>query len=370
MKSKILVIEDEQEMREIIQGILEKNNFEVVLGENGEDGLELAKQQIPDLILCDISMPKKNGFQVLEEIRNLDLLKATPFIFLTGKSDRNDFRKGMNLSADDYVTKPFRKSELLDAINARLSRTQQIYNSKNLKLRELEENMGNFLQGKNTPKIEELETLVEKLKKTANEKQSQIQNYSFINSHLLRGPVSNILGCLEIAKSNPENYLETISDIGKSTLELDEIIKGLNDLLNSNERNEFNFRKPRISQVKTLFLVDDDDIQLKITQQIFTKNFKEMNVFIFNDPLVALDKILTEKLPDRIFLDIFMPEMDGWGFMKELEKSNIDVDITILSSSIDPDDIKKAKSFPFVTSYISKPITEEKINKLFFLSDS
>ena len=365
MKYKILVIEDEADMREIIQNILQMNNFQVILSNDGEDGIELAKKEIPDLILCDISMPIKNGFQVLTEIRKIDSIKSIPFIFLTGKSDRIDFRKGMNLSADDYLTKPFRKSELLNAINVRLSRAQQIYNSKNLKLRELEENMEFFLQGKNSPKIEELESLIEKLKQTANEKQSQIQNYSFINSHLLRGPVSNILGCLEIAKNNPESYLDTLKDIGKSTLELDEIIQRLNDLLNSNEQSEFSFRKSNKSQIKTVFLVDDDDIQLKITKQIFSNYFSDMNVSVFNDPAFALSKIIEETRPDKLFLDIFMPEMNGWQFVEELEKNNIKLDITILSSSIDKEDIQKAKSYNSITSYISKPITNEKIKKIF-----
>lgn len=365
MKHKILVIEDEAEMREIIQSFLEKNNFKVIVCEDGEKGIEMAEKEIPDLILCDISMPVKNGFQVITEIRQIDSLKLIPFIFLTGKSDRNDFRKGMNLSADDYLTKPFRKNELLDAVNVRLSRTEQIYNSKNLRLKELEENMGLFLKGTNSPKIEELETLVEKLKQTASEKQSQIQNYAFINSHLLRGPVSNILGCLELAKSNPENYKEALKDIGKSTIELDKIIQGLNELLNSNAQNESKFRTSDKSKVKNVFLVDDDDIQLKITKQILFKTFPEMKVSMYNNPVVALNKIINEEIPDKLFLDIFMPELNGWEFIEELEKNKIHLDITILSSSIDKEDIQKAESHKLVTSYISKPITKEKIEKVF-----
>lgn len=365
MNYKILVIEDELEMREIIQSILERNGFNVITSQDGEAGIESAKKEIPDLILCDISMPIKNGFQVLTDIRQIESLKLIPFIFLTGKSDRNDVRKGMNLSADDYLTKPFRKNELLDAINTRLSRTQQIFNSQNLKLRELEENMDNFLQGKNSPKIQELESLVEKLKKAEIEKESQIKNYAFINSHLLRGPVANILGCLEIAKNNPEDYTETLKDIGKSTLELDEIIQGLNDLLNSNEQNEFNFRNSKISKIKTVFLVDDDEIQLKVTKQIISKNFPDVTVLTFNNANLAIKAIVEEFRPDKIFLDIFMPEMNGWQFIEELEKRNIDIDITMLSSSIDKEDIRKAKSYNSVTSYISKPITKEKIRKTF-----
>jgi CheY-like chemotaxis protein len=307
--------------------------------------------------------------------RKIESLNTIPFIFLTGKTDRADYRKGMNLSADDYLTKPFRKIELLQAVNARLSRSKEIFDSINTKLKELEGSMEDFLTKKNKPRIEELENLIEKLKRITNEKQAQIQNYSFINSHLLRGPVANILGCLELAKNDPKNYAEILTDIGKSTIQLDQIINGLNDLLSENQRNEFNLGNIKTGKgpLRTVFLVDDDDIQLKITQQFFKKFYPSLAVSTFNNPLIALTKIKKEEKPDKLFLDIFMPELDGWEFLDELKKFKIELDITVLSSSIDPEDIKKAKEYTCVTSYISKPVTKEKMEKALsdeYLKDS
>jgi CheY-like chemotaxis protein len=361
MKHKILVIEDEIEMRNVIKDILEMNDFSVVLCEDGEKGIEAAKQEFPDLILCDISMPGKDGFEVLTEIRAIESIQSIPFIFLTGKSGRSDFRQGMNLSADDYLTKPFRKTELLEAINVRLARTKQIYNSQSLKLKDIEENMKAFLEGKNDPRINELESLVEKLKTTIDEKKSQIQNYAFINSHLLRGPVANILASLELAKQNPDNHTDTLQDIGKSTEKLDDVIKRLNEVLEHNQQNEFHLRESKKQEIKNVLFVDDDEMQLKITSMIMRKNFPDKIVTAFSNPKEALEIIINGERADKVFLDIFMPEMNGWGFLEELEKRNIFLDVSIVSSSIDKEDIERSKTFRSVTSYISKPISKEKI---------
>ena len=120
--NKILVIDDEQDMRETISEFLTMNDYEVVLAENGDEGIEKAKAFNPGIIICDVNMPKKNGFEVLEEIRKSKELQSTQFIFLTYKSDREHFRKGMNLSADDYLTKPFAIEELLARTRALLRR--------------------------------------------------------------------------------------------------------------------------------------------------------------------------------------------------------------------------------------------------------
>jgi len=121
---KILVIEDEKYLLDNIKTVLSKNNFNVYTAENGKDGYEVAQRILPDLILCDIMMPVNDGYWVLENIRNNPSLMVTPFIFLTAKVDRDDLRKGMELGADDYITKPFKISELLKAINVRLEKSE------------------------------------------------------------------------------------------------------------------------------------------------------------------------------------------------------------------------------------------------------
>jgi len=122
---KILVIEDEPEMRRNITTILRLEKFQAVAAENGRVGVELAKREKPDLILCDVMMPELDGYGVLQALRIDASTVAIPFIFLTAKGEREDLRSGMDLGADDYLTKPVPKAELLRAIAARLERSEQ-----------------------------------------------------------------------------------------------------------------------------------------------------------------------------------------------------------------------------------------------------
>jgi DNA-binding NarL/FixJ family response regulator len=122
---RILVIEDEPEMRRNLLTILKLEKFEALGAENGRLGLELARREKPDLILCDVMMPELDGYGVLDGLRADASTVTTPFIFLTAKGEKPDIRAGMNLGADDYLIKPVAKSDLLDAISARLRRQQQ-----------------------------------------------------------------------------------------------------------------------------------------------------------------------------------------------------------------------------------------------------
>jgi DNA-binding NarL/FixJ family response regulator len=122
---KILVIEDESVLRMNLAKVLRLENFEPLTAANGREGIELARREWPDLILCDILMPELNGWRVLEEIRADPATARIPFIFLTAKGDLPDLRAGMNLGADDYLVKPVPLDDLLAAIEARLERVQQ-----------------------------------------------------------------------------------------------------------------------------------------------------------------------------------------------------------------------------------------------------
>lgn len=117
---KILLIEDNQNIRENTAEILELANYKVYTAENGKVGVETALECKPDLIICDIMMPVLDGYGVLHLIHKNPGLQNTPFIFLTAKTERADIRRGMELGADDYLTKPFMETELLTAIESRL----------------------------------------------------------------------------------------------------------------------------------------------------------------------------------------------------------------------------------------------------------
>jgi len=119
---KILVIEDEAETRDNLVLMLEMEGFKPLSAPNGHVGVEVAKRELPDVILCDVSMPKLDGYGVLEALRADEKTVSIPFIFLTAKGDKKDLRTGMNLGADDYLTKPASAEEVLAAINARLDR--------------------------------------------------------------------------------------------------------------------------------------------------------------------------------------------------------------------------------------------------------
>lgn len=126
---KILVIDDNKEIRENIAEIISLSNYEVVTADNGKKGVELALKQPPDLIVCDIMMPELDGYGVLHLLAKHIETYGIPFIFLTAKSEKADLRKGMEMGADDYITKPFDSIELLNAIEIRLKKSELIKQS-------------------------------------------------------------------------------------------------------------------------------------------------------------------------------------------------------------------------------------------------
>jgi len=120
---KILLIEDNKAVRKNITEILELDNYEVLSAPNGKVGVDLATKDLPDLIICDIMMPELDGYGVLHMLSKNAKTSAIPFIFLTAKAERADFRKGMEMGADDFITKPFDDIELLNAVQTRLRKS-------------------------------------------------------------------------------------------------------------------------------------------------------------------------------------------------------------------------------------------------------
>ncbi|MBS0658876.1 MAG: response regulator transcription factor [Verrucomicrobia bacterium] len=124
MKKKILIIEDQPTMRRNVALMLELEGYTTCTAENGRLGLELARRERPDLVLCDVMMPECDGYAVVEAFRAEADFAHTPFIFLTARADRQDIRLGMNLGADDYLTKPVVRDDLLAAVQSRLARAE------------------------------------------------------------------------------------------------------------------------------------------------------------------------------------------------------------------------------------------------------
>jgi CRP/FNR family transcriptional regulator, polysaccharide utilization system transcription regulator len=123
---RILLIEDNPEMRDNTSEILGLANFDVTTAENGKEGVKLAQQLQPDLIICDIMMPELDGYGVLHMLSKDDRTAGIPFIFLTAKAEKNDYRKGMTMGADDYLTKPYDDIELLSAVEMRIKKSERL----------------------------------------------------------------------------------------------------------------------------------------------------------------------------------------------------------------------------------------------------
>ena len=134
---KVLVIDDTPEIRMVIEETLNMFGFNTLLAEDGQSGIEMARNHLPDLIICDVNMPRLDGFGTLTQLRQDERMATVPFIFLSGATERPNVRRGMELGADDYLTKPFTPSELLAAVNARLEKQAEFEKKSEKKLDEL-----------------------------------------------------------------------------------------------------------------------------------------------------------------------------------------------------------------------------------------
>lgn len=181
--SKILVIEDEISVRANIIELLEAENFHAIGAPNGQLGISKAQEEIPDLILCDIMMPDMDGYTVLTELQKDPMTAIIPFIFLTAKVEREDLRLGMELGADDYITKPCTNTELLSAISIRLKK------------------LATYIQqyAEQQNKARKLQKRVQELQKLSKNREDLLQKIS----EDLRDPLSNITMAIEMLKLAP-----------------------------------------------------------------------------------------------------------------------------------------------------------------------
>jgi len=175
---KILLIEDNQNVRENTAEILELANYVVITATNGKEGVEKAQKENPDLIVCDIMMPELDGYGVLHILGKNEGTAKIPFIFLTAKTERADQRKGMNLGADDYLTKPFEDTELLDSIESRLKKSE-------LRMKSYDQNVEGINQFfKEVQNVSNLELLISEHKVRTYKKKSSIFHEGDFPNHL------------------------------------------------------------------------------------------------------------------------------------------------------------------------------------------
>ncbi|WP_316820696.1 response regulator [Pedobacter gandavensis] len=193
--------------------------------------------------------------------------------------------------------------------------------------------------------------------------------YSHLTSHELRAPITNILSLstlsnypqlesFEVAKIN-----QLLGDINLQAVKLDGIIKMLNAMMHKQEHETVFTEMNEKADTNHIVLVDDDIITNRLHQMLIRKHYNEKKIALFNEPEIALGYI-KEHQPDLILLDLHMPEIDGWKFLQMMEEHEVFIDVIIVSSSIDPRERLRAKSFMCVKDFYVKPLTSEKVKQL------
>jgi DNA-binding NarL/FixJ family response regulator len=193
--NKVLIIEDEEILRQNLRDILDLEGYEVKVAPNGMDGIELYNIEQPDLVLCDIKMPKMDGFDVLKTIRDLPGGLTTAFIFLSAKVEHDDIRSGMNLGADDYLLKPVNRKDLLSAIETRLKQRSKV-------LEEMNRRINDSINGALDFGFDEVQALLSRLSK------SERKVLYYVS---LEKSTSEIADLLFISPKTVENHRHNIS---------------------------------------------------------------------------------------------------------------------------------------------------------------
>lgn len=241
--TKILIVEDEKEIRENIVQILQLNDYETISADNGKTALELATKHLPDLIISDIMMPYMDGYELLENLRKIKATAIIPCILVTAKVEKKDIRQGMELGADDYLTKPFTPEELLNSVTSRLARHQLITEKFDVQLQENKEIISKIKQNVNetNKKLKTNENLIS-LKDDILEK--LITNLS--------NPVNNMNMAIKMLKESDSEekqqiYLKILQDECSKEIEIINETKELQKILteeNIKVLQKFNLLKP------------------------------------------------------------------------------------------------------------------------------
>lgn len=194
----ILLIEDNPDIRENTAEILTLSHYNVRTAENGETGVKLAFEILPDLILCDITMPVLDGFGVFMELNKNIATAGIPFIFLTAKSQTGDVQKGFNLGADDYIVKPFDDKILLSIIEARIKKN---------------------------------EIIKDQLRRERSSYMTELENMLHITSHRVRKPICTFLGLMQLlelkAELSSDEVKKLLQELKANAVELDDFTKEL-----------------------------------------------------------------------------------------------------------------------------------------------
>lgn len=306
---KILVIDDADFILDTTATILKFENYEVFVAENGKAGLEIARENSPDLILCDISMPIMDGYQLLEMIRFDPKLNRTPFIFLTAFADKANVRLGMEKGADDYLVKPFSRDELIAAINAQFKKHEIVEKQLEEKVKKLGKSIITILP-------HEFRTVLNQISGTA---KFMNVNYNTIQSLEILELTNDIINSSARLLKITENYLiysrlESFSHSKSKKLMLREsrtdepiaILKDIAELI----AGKFN-------RTEDLVIIEDvNNIYLQVSTESYHKIIHELieNAFYFSE--IGSQVIIKSQIVDNGFVEIIIID-SGRGMSEE-----------------------------------------------------
>lgn len=254
---KILLMEDNKDVRENIAELLELSGYKIEQAANGKDGVIKAKHLIPDLIICDIMMPELDGYGVLNILSHEAITASIPFIFLTAKAEMVDMRKGMNMGADDYLTKPFEEEDLLKAIEVRLGKVNALQKEFNNSIDGIESFIDSAIS------IDDFDTISKERKRVVFKKKQPI----YSEGNITRGIYFIEKGSVKSYKtsSNDKDYISKIYKAG-------EFFGYINILENSN----YSENAEAIEETVTYFIPKNDFFSLISKNRLVANSFIKM----------------------------------------------------------------------------------------------
>ncbi|MFT5984398.1 MAG: two-component system sensor histidine kinase/response regulator [Maribacter sp.] len=313
-KYSILVIEDTKSIREELRDILLFEGMHVFTAENGQEGIDKAKEHLPDLILCDVMMPVKDGFEVFSEIEKSNNLSNTPFIFLTANATVENRREGMIMGADDYITKPFDIDLLVKSVVSRLYKEKKRKQAENLKLETLQNNISHAIP------------------------------------HELLTPLNGIIGCssllkdpdLNMDKDDVKELIEGIFDSGNrllSTLSKFIYYTEIEILLNDDKKKAL--LKEEITESGQHELEQQSHI---IAQKFNRESDIELNIHPFNAKIASCHfEIVIANIIDNAFK--FSNKMDKITVTTELDDSHVYITVIDDGIGFDQETLKEIGAF-------------------------
>src|ERR1700722_2350716 len=303
---RILVIDDEEWLREMIHLALKQRGFEVIESNNGADGIEKARQELPDLILCDINIEKVDGYLTLASLRNEAPTAAIPFILMTGLADNAGMRHGMELGADDYLAKPFTTDALYAAVEARLKKAQTVRDEAERKLAHLRDNISLMMPHEMRTPLNGILSNAELLAHSAGTLKSaeiaEIGQDIYKSSQRLERLIENFLiyAQLELIAADPQNV---------NALRI-----GNTDHADSLIRERATAQASQANRAKDL-AIQVSDVSVPMSAEYLAKITEELvqNAFKFSDPGTPVSITLRE-VYNTVVLSI---SNQGRGFSTE-----------------------------------------------------